>query len=264
MKPIFLILAFMLSIYLLSGCAVSINETPPAPTVTTETETGSPVIETKTETDSPADETEIAADSPSVTDSPEITDSPGESQKYYFVREARGVLQAWVDSHPFQLSGNLELEYDDYAIGSAEYFRFYLGIERFGVAEILVQKETGELFHLESPGNTTFEPLNDWYDKNHSPELYAFLTEAEARETAQAWLDNHPIKEPNILENEYDNAMIDGEEYYAFYIDSHEMYWFSILVHKETGALLCRVRSDGEFPEEDIEPLDDWYDRYYS
>ena len=57
--------------------------------------------------------------------------------------------------------------------------------------------------------------------------------------------------------------MVSGEDYFAFYVDSHEMYWFSILVHKETGALLSRIISDGEYPTEDIEPLDDWYSRYY-
>ena len=90
-----------------------------------------------------------------------------------------------------------------------------------------------------------------------------FLDAGEAREIAQAWLDDHPIKEPNILESEYDSLTVDGEEFYMFFPDSHEMYWFSILVHKETGELLSRTRSDGESPIEEIEPLDDWYFRFF-
>ena len=91
----------------------------------------------------------------------------------------------------------------------------------------------------------------------------AFLVAEEARGIAQAWLDDHPIKEPNILEREYDSLIVDGEEYYMFFPDSHEMYWFSILVHKETGEMLSRTRSDGESPIEEIEPLDDWYNRFF-
>ena len=41
------------------------------------------------------------------------------------------------------------------------------------------------------------------------------------------------------------------------------MYWFSILVNKETGEMLSRVVSDGEFSTEEIEPLDDYYRRYF-
>ena len=93
--------------------------------------------------------------------------------------------------------------------------------------------------------------------------LEAFLPADEAREIAQAWLKDHPIKEPDILEREYDSLIVDGEEYYMFFPDSHEMYWFSILVHKETGELLARVKSDGESPIEEIEPLDEWYNRFF-
>jgi hypothetical protein len=41
------------------------------------------------------------------------------------------------------------------------------------------------------------------------------------------------------------------------------MYWFSILVNVETGELLCRILPDGLDPTESIEPLDNWYNRYY-
>jgi len=85
------------------------------------------------------------------------------------VDEARSTLQVWVDSHPFQLGSNLEPENDTYIIDGVEYFRFYLSIVRLGVAEILVNQETGAFFHLASPYSSSgFEPLDDWYNKHHS------------------------------------------------------------------------------------------------
>ena len=236
-KSIVLLLALILSITLLAGCDGIKNEPIPPPTAATEMKT----------------------------DSPSATHTPSATKTFLTIDEARAILQGWIDNHPFQLSSSLEPESDDHVIAGVGYYRFYLGIERFGVAEILIHKVTGELFHLASPDNTTFEPLDNWYDENHSPELHSVtLTEVKAREIAQAWLDSHPIQDPNVLELEYDNAIADDEEYYAFYLDSHEMYWFSILVRKETGELFCRVKSDGEFPTEDIEPLDDWYIRFFS
>jgi len=95
------------------------------------------------------------------------------------------------------------------------------------------------------------------------PEAPKEYASPDAKAIAQAWLDNHPIHEPNILMDEFEDAEVDGEAYYAFFVDSIEVYWFSILVHKETGEMLCRISSDGEYPTVDIEPLDDWYSEVY-
>ena len=81
--------------------------------------------------------------------------------------EAEMVVLDWLEDHPFQFSANLESTSDDYATSHGEYYRFYLGIEKFGVAEILVNRETGEPFHLTSPGNSVFAPLDDWYNQYH-------------------------------------------------------------------------------------------------
>ena len=80
---------------------------------------------------------------------------------------ARENAQNWLDQHHFQFSAVLEQVSDDYATNLGEYYRFYLGIERFGVAEILVNRKTGEMFHLTSPGNSEFAPLDDWYNQYH-------------------------------------------------------------------------------------------------
>ena len=83
--------------------------------------------------------------------------------------EAKALLQAWADSHPFQLGSEIEPESDDHVVDGKEYYRFYLGIIRLGVAEILVDKETGELFHFTSPYATVgFAPIDEWYAKDHA------------------------------------------------------------------------------------------------
>ena len=82
--------------------------------------------------------------------------------------EARLFLQDWADTHPFQLGAMLEPESDEYFLDGTEYYRFYLGVERFGVIEILVHQETGMLIHLASPGNDGIELLDDYYYREHT------------------------------------------------------------------------------------------------
>ena len=90
------------------------------------------------------------------------------TKTYMSSDEARTILQAWADSHPFQLSIGIKSESDEYILGGVEYYRFYLGVERFGVIEIFVHKKTGKLFHYMSPGNIAFEPLDDYYNREHN------------------------------------------------------------------------------------------------
>ena len=42
-----------------------------------------------------------------------------------------------------------------------------------------------------------------------------------------------------------------------------ERYWLNFLVHKQTKSLYFMMISDGEEAVIEIEPLDDWYNRYY-
>ena len=85
--------------------------------------------------------------------------------------EARAILQAWVDSHPFQLGSVLEPESDVYALDGITYYRFELSIIKLGVAQILVNEKTGEMFHLTSPYSSVgFAPIDDWYNLDHEPD----------------------------------------------------------------------------------------------
>jgi len=89
------------------------------------------------------------------------------------VAEARKIAQGWVDTHPFQLGSNLEPGSGEQIVNGVEYYSFGLGVVRYSVVGILVHKETGVLYHFTSPGNNTFEPLDDWYNREHNPSLWA-------------------------------------------------------------------------------------------
>jgi len=95
-------------------------------------------------------------------------------------------------------------------------------------------------------------------DLDHVP---ALLTVDEARDIAQRWLLNNPLEEPNILGAEYAEETYRGEEFFRFFHIEPWMYWFSILVSKETGELLCMLIEDGANPGPPvILPLDEWYE----
>ena len=143
-KTMILLLVFMLGITLLAGCSPAAKE-PDSVSVP---------------------DTVASADSSGGND--EQTSVPDASTETTITSgEARTILQEWTDSHPFQLGSALEPESDEQTVDGTAYYRFYLGVERFGVIEILVHKETGALFHYMSPGNTTLEPLDDYYNREH-------------------------------------------------------------------------------------------------
>ena len=84
----------------------------------------------------------------------------------------------------------------------------------------------------------------------------------DAYNIAQAWLDAHPAMGATISGGSNDLYQANGEEYYMFYLG--EMYWIDILVHSKTGALFGRQTEDGENPGPPvIEPLDDYYNRFF-
>jgi hypothetical protein len=202
--------------------------------------------------------------SPPMRSTAEQSESPVIPKDFLTVDAARAHLQAWADSHPFQFLSELEPESDDHIADGEEYYIFNLSIIRLGVAEILVHKETGELFHLSSPGNTTFEQLDDWYEKERAAyDAIRFLTAEEARKNLQVWLDEHPLQPPATLAREYDEYSEGNDEYYLFSPDDMERYWLNFLVHKETSELLFLLTPDGLDPTPTIEPLDEWYHRSY-
>jgi len=102
--------------------------------------------------------------------------TPPVTDNFISEEEARGILQAWIDAHPFQLGSDLEPSSADMTVRGVEYYFYRLGVERFGVVEVLVQKETGELFHLSSLGNRSFEPLDDWYNRDHGTQASKIVT----------------------------------------------------------------------------------------
>ena len=93
----------------------------------------------------------------------------------------------------------------------------------------------------------------------------AVLSIEEAREIAQAWLDEHPVREPDLIDKEeHEDVDHDGDSYFRFFHIEPMMYWFSILVNVESGELLVMLTEDGMEPGPPvIEPLDDWYYRTF-
>jgi hypothetical protein len=83
--------------------------------------------------------------------------------------QARSVLQGWLYSNPFELGSDIEPGCSDISLEGehgGDFHSFSVSITRFGNAEVLVNKDTGELYHNSSPGNDVFQPLDDWY-RNH-------------------------------------------------------------------------------------------------
>ena len=182
-------------------------------------------------------------------------------------RAARAAVQNWVDSHPFQLGSILELESDGYTLDGITYYRFYLGIIRLGVAEILVNEKTGDMFHLTSPYSTVgFAPIDDWYSTDHADAADADLVSAErARASYERWLSDHSeMSEYALSQEPYGIYAADWVYYYQFQAENEEFYWFNILVNIDTGELSVMMISDGEDPVIEIVLLYDWYTEHYA
>ena len=247
-RSIILLLVPMLIIALLAGCGSGGSD--PAPTPATDTGT---------------------ADPPTVEGGP-IDD--GATEIYVGIDDARMILQTWINSHPFQMGSVIasdgylvsgETQGEDYSFEGAGYYRFYLDIIRLGLAEILVHKETGWLFHLESPYSSSgFEPIDDWYYRDHA-EFASPLSADDARAVYNLWLGNHADMSSYALEAySHEIYEIDAEYYYFFHADEMSMYWYNVLVNMETGELLFMMAPDGEDSTVEIEPLDDWYDSNFA
>jgi len=80
--------------------------------------------------------------------------------------EARELLQTWLDAHPFPLGGDIDDTYDDSLVfEGVEYHTFYLGVVRFGLFDVYVHKETGELFSTGDGEEFSMLPLDIWYEQ---------------------------------------------------------------------------------------------------
>ena len=92
----------------------------------------------------------------------------------------------------------------------------------------------------------------------------ARLTADEAREIYNAWLVDRAELSDYTLSGASEAYEHDGEVYYLFHAEEMSLYWYNILVHMETGELLFMMTPDGEDPIATVEPLEDWYNRYYA
>ena len=207
------------------------------------------------------------------------TDSPNPAPSVIVERilitplEARGIVQTWLENHPFQLGAILvrdenlfydEIQGEDYEKDGEEYYLFYVSIIRLGVASILVHNETGELFHLDSPYNSVgFASIDDWYESDHAayaPPLCAY----DAWVVYDVWMEDFQVMSDFSVDlHSYDIYEVDGEYYYWFKADNEEWYWYNILVNMQPGEMLFMMISDGEEPVVEIELLQDFYERNF-
>ena len=179
--------------------------------------------------------------------------------------EARRILQTWADAHPFQAGCELEPESDDYVIDGVEYYHFYLSIVKLGVAEILVDKGTGDLFHLTSPYATVeFAPIDEWYEKDHAAYAGAQpLSAEEARSLLQAWLDEHPLQPPVTIAPDYEEHSAQGNDYYLFTLVSTVDYYPLVLVNRQSGVLSLVFGPEDLDPPVASFPPGDWYAEHF-
>ena len=94
--------------------------------------------------------------------------------------------------------------------------------------------------------------------------MLVLLAPDEARALYYTWLETHTELSDYALSDETGTYKWNDEDYYWFHANEISRYWYSILVHKETGAMLFMMTSDGEEPVTTVEPLDDWYDKQYA
>ena len=91
------------------------------------------------------------------------------------------------------------------------------------------------------------------------------LSVDEAMALYNAWLNSHTdVSSYTLNKQSYETYEFNGEQYYLFHANEMSMYWYNILVKKDTGRLLLFMTPDGEYPTPSVEPLDDWYNRFYS
>ena len=94
-----------------------------------------------------------------------------------------------------------------------------------------------------------------------------WLTETEAWELVEQWLEEHPematpYEPTTIAEIAEEMYVYNDEEYYYFELNGTD--WLDILLHPETEEMLLVVTEYADEPvEPTIEPIMDYYNRYY-
>ena len=137
--------------------------------------------------------------------------------------------------------------------------------ERAPIPESNEESDTVDASEPEAPTEEPAEPPSVEPTVSPPAEPTSVLSVEESREIAQVWLDEHPVHEPNLLDEEdYEDVDHDGNSYFRFFHIEPMMYWFSILVNIESGELLVMLTEDGMEPGPPvIEPLGDWYYRIF-
>lgn len=203
--------------------------------------------------------------------------------------EALSITVAWIDDHPDLTSYSVhdwgysenEIPPPTFLLFGEKFYELYVSYSRSGDGSsmhshfILVNADTCELMsqfiiNTDSDYTTTIvESLDKWYDDwcaggraSYPP---ARLSADEAFAVYNEWVTIHfDSDDYNVRRYPSGRFVIYGEQYYYFRADDDWKYYYNILVHMLTGELLFLQFEDGMFGGTYIEPLDDWYNRYFT
>ena len=208
---------------------------------------------------------------------PNPNNTQSETKTYLNADGAIKILSAWVEVHPFLWGGfvnSYSFSYTECTIGGEEYYSTDISIYWYGCLEVLINRETGELFTYSSPEQEAIKLLDDWYNEDYALYASEYLTGEEAVAICDAWLISYfDSSSYSIVEWDdglYPGYTLFGEKYYIlpvrYHIDGVPEYPQTVLVHVKTGVLssLFRAISDEGVRITIIELLDNWNVGKYS
>ena len=82
--------------------------------------------------------------------------------------EARALVMAWLDGHPFGTGTWLDPDCSEAVINGEELYKIELGVERLAVFDILVEKTSGRIYVGGGNLGDSIEPIDEWYYREHS------------------------------------------------------------------------------------------------
>ena len=252
-KKLLITIGFALSVTVLCSCGAP-NATPAV-----QTPERRETQESAAQTDAPAQTPESPGDTPAprpvITDPLDLT-----------ADEAREALKTWLDSHPFRTDSRLlpgnEVFRDMFPYAAGENFKFQTEIDEYGIIEVVVNSESGEMMISSTPyftyyGGAEIEPLDDWYEREKSLDSPAHVRFISAKTVAEDWFDKYADSYSFTFDSlsygsRYTSlSLFDGDYYYfdaGLYSSAPYSYHCGLLVQAETGEILFESAGSGSPP----------------
>jgi len=223
-------------------------------------------------------------------------------EDYLQYQNALATARSWFAARDDDLSGffirddssivseHCEIPPPTFTLFGAEYYRFwprpYDNSKMVISPGLLVPVDTGDLlaflkayFYPSLDGDdwethtldATIDLADDWTANRPAINKTTRLSAQDAFDIYNAWLSEksalHPfIADYALHEQPRGTYEILGERYYYFRSEEAQRYYFNVLVHMDTGELLCVEIEDGMWGGEHVSFLDTWLDytsQYY-